>query len=162
MSTRSISWGQRRPVRKAGNLPPSCAVVTKYGNLEPLGPSGPIAGLLYLYCQKKVKVQSHVWMVISYNIIVPCFVQDILRRRQNFRHEVLTWAINASKLGRKNISPNRAQKSTALFKGARLSSILVKIKSVSLYNCRNVYTKFCTSKQLVRIVTTAIRNTLFL
>jgi len=31
MSTRSISW---RPVRKADNLPPSCAVVTKSGILN--------------------------------------------------------------------------------------------------------------------------------
>ena len=41
MSTRSISWGQRRPVRKADNLPPSCAIVTKSGNLNFLEPSGP-------------------------------------------------------------------------------------------------------------------------
>ena len=42
MSTRSISWGGRRPVRKADNLPPSCAVVTKSGNLNFLEPSGPV------------------------------------------------------------------------------------------------------------------------
>ena len=42
MSTRSISWGQRRPVRKADNLPPSSAVVTKSGNLNFLEPSGPV------------------------------------------------------------------------------------------------------------------------
>jgi len=42
MSTRSISWGQRRPVRKTDNLPPSCAVVTKSGNLNLLEPSGPV------------------------------------------------------------------------------------------------------------------------
>jgi len=42
MGTMSISWGQRRPVRKADNLPPSCAVVTKCGNLNFLGPSGPV------------------------------------------------------------------------------------------------------------------------
>jgi hypothetical protein len=29
-------------VRKADNLPPSCAVVTKYGNLNFLEPSGPV------------------------------------------------------------------------------------------------------------------------
>ena len=29
-------------MRKADNLPPSCAVVTKYGNLNFLEPSGPI------------------------------------------------------------------------------------------------------------------------
>ena len=29
-------------MRKADNLPPSCAVVTKYGNLNFLEPSGPV------------------------------------------------------------------------------------------------------------------------
>ena len=42
MSTRSISWGLRRPVRKADNLPPSCAVVTKSGSLNFLEPSRPV------------------------------------------------------------------------------------------------------------------------
>ena len=42
MSTRSISWGWRRPVRKNDNLPPSCAVVTKSVNLNYLEPSGPL------------------------------------------------------------------------------------------------------------------------
>ena len=32
--TRSISWGLRRLVRKTDNLPPSCAVVTKSGDLN--------------------------------------------------------------------------------------------------------------------------------
>ena len=49
MSTRSISWGYRQPVRKADNLPPSCAIVMKSGNLNFLEPSGPVTGLLYLY-----------------------------------------------------------------------------------------------------------------
>jgi len=40
MSTRSISWGQRRPVRKADNLPPFCTAVTKSRNLNFLEPSG--------------------------------------------------------------------------------------------------------------------------
>ena len=39
MSTRSISWGLWRPVRKAENLPPFSAFVTKAGNfLEHSGP----------------------------------------------------------------------------------------------------------------------------
>jgi hypothetical protein len=42
MSTRSISWGKRRTVRKADNLPPFCAVVMKSGNLNFLEPSGPV------------------------------------------------------------------------------------------------------------------------
>ena len=42
MNTRNISWGLRRLVRLADNLPPSCAVVTKSGNLNFLEPSGPV------------------------------------------------------------------------------------------------------------------------
>ena len=42
MSTRSISWGWRQPMGKADNLPPSCAVVTKSGNLNFLELSGPV------------------------------------------------------------------------------------------------------------------------
>jgi hypothetical protein len=42
-----------RPVRKADNLPPSCAVVTKIWepltSSNPLGLSRPVMGLLYLY-----------------------------------------------------------------------------------------------------------------
>jgi len=34
--------GKRRPVRKADNLPPYCAVVTKSGNPNFLEPSGPV------------------------------------------------------------------------------------------------------------------------
>ena len=39
-------------MRKADNLSPSCAVVTKSGNLNFLGPPGPVQacnGMLYLY-----------------------------------------------------------------------------------------------------------------
>ena len=36
-------------MRKADNLPLSCAVVTKSGNLNVLQPSGPVTGLLYLF-----------------------------------------------------------------------------------------------------------------
>ena len=37
-----LSQPVHRPVRKADNLPPSCAVVTKSGNLKFLEPSGPV------------------------------------------------------------------------------------------------------------------------
>jgi len=47
MSTRSISWGQRRPVRKADTLPPSCAVVTKSRKLNFVEPSGPVNGTAF-------------------------------------------------------------------------------------------------------------------
>jgi hypothetical protein len=42
MFTRSISWGYRRPLRKAYSLPPSCVVVMKSVNLNFLEPSGPV------------------------------------------------------------------------------------------------------------------------
>ena len=42
MCTRNIFCGQRRPVRKDDNLPPSWAVVRKSGNLNFLEPSGPL------------------------------------------------------------------------------------------------------------------------
>jgi len=35
-------------MRKADNLPASCTVVTKPGNLNFLEPSGPVTGLIYL------------------------------------------------------------------------------------------------------------------
>ena len=35
-------------MRKADNLPPSCAVVTKSGNINFLEPSGPVMGVNYL------------------------------------------------------------------------------------------------------------------
>jgi len=37
-----VRVGPQRPVRKAENLPPSCTVVTKSGNLNFLEPSGPV------------------------------------------------------------------------------------------------------------------------
>jgi hypothetical protein len=40
MSTRKITWGYMRPVLRLTNLPPSCAVVKKSGNLNFLEPSG--------------------------------------------------------------------------------------------------------------------------
>ena len=63
MSTRSISWGQRRPVRLAKNLPPSCAVVTKSGNLNFLEPSWPVqacngTALLLTFLHRKAKFQQ--------------------------------------------------------------------------------------------------------
>jgi len=56
------------PVRKADNLRPSCAVVTKSGNLnffEPLGPSGPVTGLLYLYLYRIMtwKLVIHLYFI---------------------------------------------------------------------------------------------------
>ena len=41
MSTRSISWGKGGRCIRLTTLPPSCAVVTKSGNLNFLEPSGP-------------------------------------------------------------------------------------------------------------------------
>ena len=49
---------------KAENLPPSCAVVTKSGNLKSwktLGPSGRVMGLLYLYPLDALISQIYFW-----------------------------------------------------------------------------------------------------
>ena len=54
MSTRSISWEQRRPVRKANNLTTilcRCHVIWE-PSWNPLGHSRPVTGLLYLYYHK--------------------------------------------------------------------------------------------------------------
>jgi len=42
MSPRVFPGGYRPPVRKVDNLPPSCTVVTKSGNLNFLELSGPV------------------------------------------------------------------------------------------------------------------------
>jgi len=42
MSTRRISWGQMRPVRKADNLTTFLCLVMTSGNLNFLEPSGPL------------------------------------------------------------------------------------------------------------------------
>ena len=42
-------------MRKADNLPPSCAVVKKSGDLNFLEPSGPVMGLLYLTFTSPIK-----------------------------------------------------------------------------------------------------------
>ena len=42
MSSRSISWGKGGRCVRLTTLPPSCAVVTKSGNLNFLEPSGPL------------------------------------------------------------------------------------------------------------------------
>jgi hypothetical protein len=42
MSTRSISWGKDGRCVRLTTLPPSCAVVTKSGNLNFLETSGPL------------------------------------------------------------------------------------------------------------------------
>jgi len=67
MSTRSISWGWRRPVRKGDNLLSSCAVVMKSGNLNFLEPSGPVQvcngtllPLLLLLLYVYVYMKSHI------------------------------------------------------------------------------------------------------
>jgi len=54
MSTRSISWGQRRPVRKADNLTTilcRCHEISETTSWNPLGHSSPVTGLLYLFAK---------------------------------------------------------------------------------------------------------------
>jgi len=57
MSTRSISWGKGGRCVRLTTLPPSCAVVTKSGNLNCLEPSGPLQA-----CNRTafhIKISSH-------------------------------------------------------------------------------------------------------
>ena len=54
-------------MRKADNLPPSCAVVTKYGNLNFLEPSGPVQAcngtdLLSFCCRIKHIIDGNIAM----------------------------------------------------------------------------------------------------
>jgi len=53
MSTRNISWGKRRPVRKANNL--TTILPTSW---NPLGPSGPVTGLIYLLFYSRYKIME--------------------------------------------------------------------------------------------------------
>ena len=73
--------GERRPVRKVDNLPPSCVVVTKSGNLNFLEPSGPLqacngTALTFTYFTANLRVQnasqfsaSFLWSVLSYSTV---------------------------------------------------------------------------------------------
>jgi len=78
MSTRSISWGQRPSVPKANNLPPSCAVVTKSGNLNFLEPFGPVQAcngnaLPFLPASKPF---DHAWFEVLKAITLYCTWSD--------------------------------------------------------------------------------------
>jgi len=59
-------------VRKADNLPPSCAVVTKSGNLNFLEPSGPLQACngtaFYIYMHVHAYVYIYVCMYVSKHI----------------------------------------------------------------------------------------------
>jgi len=88
--TRSISWGLKRPVRKADNLPPSCAVVTKSGNLNFLETSEPLRACngtalpLYLI-NDQIKKKN----VIEYKMCVFIFSTDFVL---NISHYKNNWA----------------------------------------------------------------------
>ena len=47
-------------MRKADNLPPSCAIATKSGNLNFLEPSGPVTGLLYLFTLNQLLISPNI------------------------------------------------------------------------------------------------------
>jgi len=86
MGTRIISWGQRRPVRKAENLPPSFAVVTKSGNLNFLEPSGHLwvfNGTAYLLPNNASKWQMGIQTAFK-GVIAVQVVQLVKTLRQFF------------------------------------------------------------------------------
>jgi len=63
-------------VHKADNLPPSCAVVTKYGNRKFLEPTGPVQGCngttlpLHFTYRTMSAVQN---MAVIYSSLMSCF-----------------------------------------------------------------------------------------
>ena len=67
---------------KADNLPPSCAVVTKSGNLNFLEPSGPVMGLLYLYIT--YQHQLHVSAIAP----VAIFRLDAILSEKLYRYDI--------------------------------------------------------------------------
>jgi len=78
--------GERRPVRKADNLPPSCAVVTKSGNLNFLQPPGPLRACnrialpyLYLWIPGLYKFDAAM-TVIYHRLGVPKFLRYLRPR----------------------------------------------------------------------------------
>jgi hypothetical protein len=55
MSIRSISWGEKADGARLKTVPPSCAVVMKFGNLNFLEPSRPLQVFTF-YMWRKVPV----------------------------------------------------------------------------------------------------------
>ena len=77
--------GVKRPARKSGNLPPSCAVVTKSGYHNLLAPSGPVQAcngtalaFFTLYCKKipgnerVLSTSFHNCLVQAYYLLIVC------------------------------------------------------------------------------------------
>jgi len=71
LSTKTISWGKRQPVRKTDNLLPSCALLRNLGTLNswnPLDLSGPVMGLIftnYSTLQPSVRAGIFEWRELS-------------------------------------------------------------------------------------------------
>ena len=74
MSTRNISWGKGGRCVRLTTLPPSCAVVTKSGNLNFLEPSGPVqacngTALPYVY----IYIYIYIYIFFPHdNVYVSC------------------------------------------------------------------------------------------
>ena len=70
-------------MRKADNLPPSCAVAKKSGSLNFLEPSGPVTGLLYLYLVDNlilsgVEVVSELILLLRLQMVLGSVVRKIV------------------------------------------------------------------------------------
>ena len=95
MSTRNISWGLRRPVRKADNLPPSCAGVTKNGELNFLEHSGPLQACngTALLCNVHIEGRSGNYFFRGKAISILCsecvYVALGIQHAMRIRHIVL-------------------------------------------------------------------------
>jgi len=83
-------------VRKADNLPLSCAVVTKSGRLNFLEPSGPVQACngTALPFTKAYNSQC----LTNQALLVKSVIQTISKNKQNFMHKFLTVLLNNNKL----------------------------------------------------------------
>jgi len=95
MSTRSISWGQRRSVRKADKL--TTTLSRNLGTLtssNPLGPSGPVTGLLYFFTQLNMTWLSWFFSVPPTSIVHKIRKRPIIRTLFPVQHSPLILPFN--------------------------------------------------------------------
>ena len=77
--------GKKRPVRKADNLPSSCAVM-KYGNFNFLESSGPVMGLLFY-----LAIFFLFTFKVLFRILLSIFIdsENLLHTKREWKHENL-------------------------------------------------------------------------
>ena len=92
MSTRNISWGYRRPVRRADN--PTTFMCRLSWNLgastswNPQGLSRPVMGLLYLYRYLCLNTVSYIFELCNINFLLLCFCTCRQHDPASYRRQV--------------------------------------------------------------------------